>query len=152
MKAVAFEKLSMFITWPAGNQKSDMSHEFVIAVYGQNPFGDMLEKVYENKKIKDKKVKIVYINNIKQLNECQILFIADVGKEELKKVLGYVKDKPVLTISDSEGYAEAGCFINYYIYESKLRFEINQKAMQDARFIIDYRLLRVSKIINPTIE
>ena len=117
---------------------------------GQNPFGDILENIYKNKKIKDKKVKIVYVKKLQQLPECQILFISKTDSEKLQKILDDLKGKPILTISDTEGFAQAGCFINYYLNENKLRFEINQKAMQNAGFTIDYRLLRVSKILNPT--
>ena len=152
MKAIAFEKLALFITWPANSLKNNHSQEFVIAVLGQNPFGDVLENIYKNKKIKDKKVKIVYVKKLQQLPECQILFISKTDSEKLQKILDYLKGKPILTISDTEGFAQAGCFINYYLNEDKLRFEINQKALQNAGFTIDYRLLRVSKIINPTSE
>ncbi len=152
MKAVAFEKLSLFITWPANTIKNDPSHEFVIAVLGQNPFGSILNDVYKDKKIKDKRVKIVNVKNIKQLTDCQILFIPKIGRAELQGDLNSIKGRPILIISDTDGFAEAGCFINFYLFENKLRFEINQKGMQDAGFTIDYRLLRVSKILNPTSE
>ena len=51
MKAVAFEKISMFITWPDSVFNRN-SNEFVITVLGQNPFGDILENVYKDKNIK----------------------------------------------------------------------------------------------------
>ena len=150
MKAIAFEKLSLFVTWQAEAVKNNPSQEFVIAVLGQHPFGDILDEVYKNKKIKDKKVKIVYVNNIKQLKDCQILFVSKTSPNELQKVLDYVKGKSILTISDTDGFAKAGCMINFYLYENKLHFEINQKVMIDEGFTIDYLLLRVCKIINPT--
>jgi hypothetical protein len=81
-----------------------------------------------------------------------MLFIPTIKISELNKVLTLVKGKPILTISDSEGFVEAGCFINFYQFENKLRFEINQKGMKDAGFIVDYRLLKVSKVLNPIIE
>jgi hypothetical protein len=149
MKAIAFEKLSLFVTWQADALKNNPSQEFVIAVFGQHPFGDILDEVYKNKKIKNRKVKIVYVNNIKQLKDCQILFVSKTSLNELQKVLNYVKGKSVLTISDTDGFAKAGCMINFYLYENKLHFEINQKVMIDEGFTIDYLLLRVCKIINP---
>lgn len=152
LKAVAFEKLSLFITWKATAIQDNSSKEFVIAVLGKNPFGNTLKEVYENKKIKDKTVRIIYAKNIKDLTSCQILFISKTDMSELQKVLNYIKGRPILTISDTEGFAEAGCCINFYNYENKLRFEINQKCMIDAGFAIDYRLLRVSKILNPTTQ
>lgn len=152
MKAVAFEKLSMFITWPEHSSENNAKQEFVITVLGQNPFGNILEEVYKNEKIKDKKVKINYISSIQKLTDCNILFIPKIKISELQKVLDYLKGRPILTVTDTEGFAEAGCFINYYKYENKLRFEINQKGLQDAGFTVDYRLLRVSKVLNPVIK
>jgi hypothetical protein len=152
MKAVAFEKISLFISWPVNPSENPASQEFVISVLGQNPFGKILEEVYRDKKIKDKKVKINYIASIQNLTECDILFIPKIKISELQKVIEHIKGLPVLTVSDTQGFAEKGCFINFYQFENKLRFEINQKRLQDAGFIVDYRLLRVSKVLNPVIE
>jgi hypothetical protein len=152
MKAVAFEKISMFIDWPVAAAGNSVSSDFVITVLGQNIFGTTLEELYKDKKIKDKKVTVNYLTVNQNPGKCDILFISKMKISDLKKVLTYIKGMPVLIISDTEGFAEAGCFVNMYEFENKLRFEINQKAMQDAGFKIDYRLLRVSKVFNPVIE
>ena len=151
MKAVAFEKISMFITWPDSTFNKS-SNEFVIIVFGQNPFGDILENVYKDKKIKNKKVKVLYTQKTQLLSSCQLLFISKTDPFELQKILNHVKGKPMLIISDTEGFAEAGCHINFYEYENKLRFELNHKSLIDAGFSVDYRLLRVSKVLNPVTE
>jgi hypothetical protein len=151
MKAVAFEKLSLFIDWPPHAFEST-NDEFIIAVLGYNPFGSILDDIYLNRKIKNRAVKVIYIKDIRQLKECHLLFISKIEKSELQKVLEQVRAKPVLTIVDAEGFAMAGCFIDFYDYEGKLRFEINQKAMESSGFTLDYRLLRVSKIVNSSIE
>lgn len=147
MKAIAFEKLSLFIEWPA-HTFDKAKEEFIIGILGKNPFGNNLEEVYKVRKIKNKNVKIIYIKDIYQVADCHILFISKTEKNELKKILDFTKTKPILTIADSEGFAEAGCFINFYNYENKLRFEINQKALESASFTVDYKLLHVSKIVN----
>jgi hypothetical protein len=152
VKAVAFEKLSMFISWPINSTGNDSMNEFVITVLGENPFGNTLDQLYGDKKIKGKKVVVNYINSIQNLIRSDILFISKMKMSEAKKVISSLKGLPVLTISDTEGFAEAGCFINLYEFEDRLRFEINQKGMQDAGFTVDYRLLRVSKVLNPVLE
>jgi hypothetical protein len=153
VKAVALEKLSMFITWP-GNSFSNnaINDEFIITVLGQDQFLNTLEEVYKDGRIKGKKVKINNISSIQKLKDCNILFIPKMKISELTKIIEYLKGRQILTVSNTEGFAEAGCFVNLYEFENKLHFEINQKSLQDAGFTIDYRLLRVSKIINPVIE
>ncbi len=152
MKAVAFEKISMFIDWPLVAAGDNASSDFVITVLGQNIFGTTLEELYKDKKIKDKKVTVNYLTTSQNPGKCDILFVSKMRIGDLKKVLTYIKGKPILIVSETEGFAEAGCFVNMYEFENKLRFEINQKAMQVAGFKIDYRLLRVSKVLNPVIE
>ena len=150
MKAVAFEKLALFITWPKNTIENNPTTEFTIAVLGQNPFNGILEEVYKEKNINEKKVKIIYLKDIKKLVSCDILFISGSNIDKLPEILSAIKGQPILTVSETEGFIEAGCFINFYEFENKLRFEINQKGMTEAGFTIDYRLLRVSKVLNPT--
>ena len=95
---------------------------------------------------------MLYTQKIQQLTYCQLLFISKTDSFELQKILNHVKGKPILIISDTEGFAEAGCQINFYEYENKLRFEINHKSLIDAGLSVDYRLLRVSKVLNPVSE
>lgn len=152
VKAVAIEKLAMFITWPKSAQMNDTSDKFIIAVLNNETFGKNLEEAYKNHQIKNKNVQVVYLENIQELKKCDLLFISNSSTNELKSVLSAIYGKPILVIADKEGFAEAGCFINFYEFDNKLRFEINQKSMQDAGFAVDFRLLKVSKVLNPVIE
>jgi hypothetical protein len=152
MKAVAFEKISMFIEWPMASNVNSISTDFVITILGQNIFGSTLEELYKDKKIKNKKVIVNYLTVNQNPDKCDILFVSKMRVGDLMKVLEKTKEMPVLIVSDTEGFADAGCFVNMYEYDNKLRFEINQNAMENAGFKIDYRLLRVSKVLNPVIE
>jgi hypothetical protein len=150
LKAGYIEKITHFIEWPGIRNNNDSI--FKIAVLGEAQLSRAMEDIFNKVKINNRKVEIVTITNIQELKECHILFIPKIKTSELNKVLKYVNGKPILTISDTDGFAEAGCFINFYKYENMLRFEINQKSMKDAGFIVDYRLLKVSKVLNPVIE
>ena len=152
MKAVALEKISMFIDWPIVADTNSVSSDFVITVLGQNIFGSTLEELYKDKNIKHKKVTVNYLTANQIPGKCDILFVSKMKIGDLKKVLEFTKGMPMLIVSDTEGFADEGCYVNMYKFENKLRFEINQKAMKDAGFKIDYRLLRVSKVLNPVIE
>jgi hypothetical protein len=150
LKAGYIEKIAQFIEWPEIRNNNDSI--FIIAVLGDDKFNFALEEIFSKVKVKNRKATIVSVINIIELTECHILIIPNIKTSELNKVLNHVKKKPILTISDTEGFAEAGCFINFYQYENKLRFELNQKDMEDAGFTVDYRLLKVAKIINPVIK
>lgn len=148
MKAVAFEQVSRFLEWPE-NTIIDDSKPFIIGVLGDNPFGESLEETYAKHKIKNKDVNILYFNEIEEVNKCHILFISNSKKGDIKKVVDYVNEKPILTVGDTKGYAESGVLVNFYLLDNKIRFEINEKKMADVGFSVSYMLLKVAKIINP---
>ncbi|MCX6281454.1 MAG: YfiR family protein [Bacteroidetes bacterium] len=147
MKAVAFEKISRFIEWPP-DAFEKTNNEFIITVLGKNPFGKILDEIYASHQIKNKNVRIKYISNIQDLDECHLLFIARSEKSEIKKIVARVKYKPILTVSDEEGDAKEGCFIDFFEDDGRLHFDINPKAMKASHFSFDYKLLQVARIVN----
>ncbi|MBN1462615.1 MAG: YfiR family protein [Paludibacteraceae bacterium] len=149
MKAVALQKLSLFITWPEQTFSNNTANEFTIAVLNNEPFGKTIEKIYKNQHIKNKKVIVRQVKNSEELTDCHLLYISNSSEKELKKILSSLKNKPVLIVSNKNGFGLAGSHINLYDSNNKLRFEINQMALKEAGFTIEYQLLHVSKIINP---
>lgn len=148
MKAIAMEQLSRFIEWPSEAFDSNPSTPFIIAVIGKNPFGKKLEEAYTDHHIKKRTVKIVYIEKIEQLEDCHILFVSSSKKKELSKIVDTLKGTPILTVADTHGYAESGILANFFIEDNKLRFEINEKGMEEAGLNVSFLLIKVAKIVN----
>jgi hypothetical protein len=138
------------IIWPEESSVNDTTKPFIITVIGNNPFNGELKRLFLNKKIKirNKKVKLQFISDSDEITNCNILFISKTEKNNLKKILNKVKDMPVLTISDSPGFAEVGTIINFYTNkEGNIRFEINYKKTFEAKISISSRLLKIAKIV-----
>ena len=53
----------------------------------------------------------------------------------------------MLTVSDMEGFAEAGGVIGLMKTDEKIRFEINLLAAKDAGLVINSRLLNLAQIV-----
>lgn len=147
MKAVFFEKFSRFIEWPT--ELSNPNEPFIVTVLGESPFNNILEDIYSTQKIKNRKVIINYVSKISNIKGTHILFISNSEKTHLADILNYSKDKPILTISDTEGFAKQGVLINYYIEDNKIRFEINETAVKKSGLYISFRLMQTGRIINP---
>ena len=134
VKGVFIEKITKFIEWPKGSKVNDVNKKFVISVIGENPFGNELNEIYKNTKIKNKVVEIRYIKNISEIESSDVLFIVLLlsrnDKEKLKDIIAYTKDKPILTMGDTEGYADSGVLVNFFIDDNKIKFEINETAIK----------------------
>ncbi len=149
IKAAFLERFTRFIEWPEESAVSDTTESFVLAIIGENPFGSILEQLYANQKIKNKEVEIQSLSNLDEISDCHLLFISKSKEKELSKILSLTKDKPILTISDANGFAENGVLINLYLAENKIRFEINETAVKISGLTISYLLLNAAKIVNP---
>ncbi len=148
IKAVFLEHFTRFIEWPEPFEIDDASDPFCVAVIGENPFGSTLDQIYSEQKIKNRQVEIRYISAPDEITGCHILFISSSNKEILPEILSRTRDKPILTVSDTNGFAENGVLINFYLAENRIKFEINERAVHESGLIMSYRLLSLARIVN----
>ena len=149
VKAVFLERFTRFVEWPEDADLDDPSMPFIICVIGNNPFKEILEQAYEKRTILGKPVKIHYISSLKDITPCHLLFVSSSMKPRLEEILSYTNDKPILTIGDTEGFAEKGIHINFYLRGESTRFSINETAVRNSPLKMDFRLLQYAKIVNP---
>ncbi len=152
IKAVFLERFTRFISWPGESTQSDSSQPFVIGVLGENPFDNILDEAYRNRKIKNRKVEIKYFSDPAQITECNLLYISASERDNLLSILSQINEKPILTVSDSKGFAEEGIHINMYSRNNRLLYEINESTIVKSGFSVWAQLLSSAKIINPLDE
>lgn len=163
VKVALLVRFLKYITWPNESEIGDKTEPFIIGILGDTPITPLFEiKNIFNNKIKGKTLKVKNIENFNDIDSCQILFIADSYKEEIERVLAITAGKPVLTVADSEGYAEKGVHLNILMVRRISQdgkrtltpfLEINASALLESGLKIDPRLLKIventGKIINP---
>lgn len=149
LKSVTIQKLSKYIEWPENVLKKDDSSPFVIGAIGRTDFDSILRTIYKDNKIKGKQVKIKKVRSIHEIFGCHVLYIAETAKKILPDIINFTRDKPILTISDTTGFAEKGVLINIVIKGNKIRFEINEKGTYNSGIKVSSMIKRFSKIIDP---
>ena len=159
VKAALLERISNYIEWPQEKDPDDQSKPFIIKVIGVSPFvitrngrntdEDWLTILYKTQKIKNKKVEIHYISKIKDIPGCHILFVSRSMKNKLPEILEVARKYPILTVSDTEGFAKKGIDINLYIDHDSPKYEINETALKASALTVRYQLFEWGKRINP---
>lgn len=144
LKSAWLEHFTKFIEWP---NISDSTSHFIITVIGQDNFDGYLDRIYAQRKIKNRPVKINYINTPEEIEDCHILFISSNMKKQLSAIIDEVSTRPILTVSDESGFAEQGVMINFYKENNRLSFEINISNTQSSELDMSFRLLELAKIV-----
>lgn len=147
LKAAYLEKFALFIKWPENSTLSALKNPFIIGVIKDKSFSAILKKVYRNQKIQNRKVKINYFPNLKSIEGCNILISHGSDEGEFLFILSRFGKKPVLIISDSEGSAEKGIHINFFLEHRKLKFEINPDALKRSGLKASYQLMQLAKLV-----
>ncbi len=146
VKAVFIYNLAKFIEWP--DQSLDNSSTLTLYILGDDPFGTDLDAI-RDKLIKGKKVAVKRIDSPDALKNAGILFISSSEKERLRDILKGITGLPILTIGDTKSFAQSGVMVNFYIENSKIRFEINLEAANLAGLKFSSNLLRMGTMIAP---
>jgi len=145
VKAAFLYNFAKFIEWPQNADTADMQ-EFVIGIIGQDPFGSDIS-VIEGKSVNGQTLRVIQADSLNELKNIRVLFISSSAENRLGEILGKLRGQPVLTVGDTNGYANAGVMINLFKQESKIRFEINPAAAEEAGLRISSHLLRLARIV-----
>jgi hypothetical protein len=76
-----------------------------------------------------------------------LLYIGGSDREKLAGLLRELEGRPVLTVSDSEGFGASGVVLNFYASDKRIRFEANTTAASRAGLRISSHLLRLARIV-----
>jgi hypothetical protein len=147
LQAAYIYQFTNYIDWP--NETSDSTQPFIIAILGDSPVADELEKLAKVKQIKGRTIQVQKHVSLETLKKPQILVLSREIPSERDVVLKFCATKGILTISHSPEAAENGIMINFFTEEGKLRYEVNRKAFEKEKFRVSSQLLKLARIVEP---
>ena len=151
IKAAFLFNFMQFVEWPPTVFKN-ADDPFRIGVLGQDPFNAALEDTVQGETISNHKIIVEHAMQVDDLKNCQLIFISKSEKKHVAEILSALDDKPVLTVSEIEGFAERGGGINFYLEGNKVRFEVNPDAARHDGLKVSSQLLSLGKIIETAKE
>src|SRR5258708_1489107 len=152
IKAGFIYNFAKFVEWPSA-AFSQPDSPIVIGVLGTDPFGNVLDRIVEDKKIGPRGFVVrryKWGKDLKDLKDCKILFVSASERTHIDEILLSVKGLPILTVGETPGFAERGGVIRFTLEDNRVRFEVNVDAAHQADLNISSRLLTLAKIIGQT--
>ena len=151
VKAAFLFNFIQFVQWPP-MIFTNTDEPFRIGVLGENPFDTALEETVQGETIGNHKIIVERAQAVGELANCQVIFISKSEKKHVTEILSALGTKPVLSVSEIEGFAGRGGSINFYLEGSKVRFEINPAAAQRDGLKVSSQLLTLGKIVETAKE
>ncbi|HEX3989426.1 MAG TPA: YfiR family protein, partial [Verrucomicrobiae bacterium] len=114
-----------------------------------DPFGASLDEIVRGEKVNNRSLFIQHYQRIEDIKDCQILFICQSENRRLEEIFPALKDRSILTVGDTDGFAKRGGMIRFVTEKNKIRFRINVEAAKAANLTISSKLLRLAEIVAP---
>lgn len=146
IKAAYLYYFSTFVEWPP-ETLSKSGRTLVIGVLGEDPFGAILDETVRGKSAHDSRLVVRRFARATDALESHVLFISSSEQDRLPYVLKVLEGANVLTIGDSERFADQGGQIGFRTEGKKVRFDINVAAAERARLKISAQLLKLGRIV-----
>jgi hypothetical protein len=115
-----------YVQWPT----DDNNKEFVIGVVGNNDMFATLTTWYAGKPKGNKTYVIKKFKNASEVSDCQVLFIDSSKSGDFDAINNKVRGKGTLVVTDRNGLGLRGSCINFKTVDDKLKFELNQRAIE----------------------
>jgi hypothetical protein len=139
VKAAYLVKFAPFIAWPESAFAS-ANAPLIICVTGDDPFGAELDRAAANQRDGEHPIQL---RRMAQPDPaCQILF-ADGADADA--ALATVKDKPVLTVTDSSAGTKG--IIAFVVAQNHVRFDIDEAEAEAAGLKISSKLLDLARAV-----
>ena len=146
LKAAYVMNFAKFAKWPDGVLSSEDTVN--LCVLG-DPSLEVSFQTVQGKKIGNRKLNVRMISTADQIVGCDMLFVTGQRDEAtLTRILGKVKNKPILTIGEMSRFAQRGGMINFVEHEGRIRFEISPQNASDQGLTISSRLLLLAVIVD----
>jgi hypothetical protein len=141
MKAAFLYNFALFTEWPKTTDTS-----LRLCIFSSEPLGEALAEI-EGHEVNGLKLRVVHLSNASAARSCQILYLGESVRADVKNILRELGDAPVLTVSDVEDLAKSGIMLNVFPVGRRLAFEVYAEPVKRAHLTLSPRLLRLARSV-----
>jgi uncharacterized protein DUF4154 len=146
VKAAFLFHFAQFAEWPPTAFK-DANAPLTFCTLGEDEFHGALDQSINGKTIENRPLRVQHLKQFQEVEGCQVIFIGADDKKRVPALLASLKDSPILTVGETEHFAQEGGMIGFSLEENKIRFEINLGSVEHAKLKLSARLLALAKTV-----
>lgn len=133
---------TQFTTWPA----NAVGDEFKVCIVGKSPFGASLDPM-KSRTVQGKKIAVHHFGGGEgEIAACNIVFVSPSASGDAKSIVARLKAAPVLTMSESGGFSDAGGMVEFTPADGKIGIAISLPAVRAAGLSISSKLLSLANV------
>ncbi|HJV24184.1 MAG TPA: YfiR family protein [Aromatoleum sp.] len=144
VKAAYLFRMAEYIEWPS-SAFAGPGEPIRIVVVGADPLVDILVATLAGRKANERSFVVEPSNGGDEVEHAHILFVARREAGAAKKLIGALKSRPVLTITEMPGGLDSGSVVNFVPVDNRIGFEISLGTAERNGLRLSSRLLAVAR-------
>ena len=132
--------LTRFISWPETAFPAPGS-PLVIGSFSRDPINASLDAAVRGESVDGHPLRTIRIQTLEDVGRCHLVFLAK-GNALQAAVLRGCAGKPILTVSDADGFIELGGHVGFVPQATHIRLSISATNLKSSRLEARSQLLR----------
>lgn len=145
IKAVFLYNLIKYTEWPSLPARADPTGAIVLAVIGDDPFGNTLDQAVQDRTVRGRHIVVARFAGAKDIKPCHVAFVSGSDSARLTELIHILTAQSVLVVGDSKETARAGAAVNFFMEQGKLRFDVNSPSTQRSHIALSSQLLKLAR-------
>lgn len=146
VKAVFLINFLSFAEWPPA-KLGPPTTRLTIAILGDPSFAAAVERAAAGHAVNGRTIAVHAVDTPEQAADAHLVFIASSHAHRLPATLRALAAATVLTVGDTDGFAQDGVAINLYTFDNRVRIEVNSTAAARAGVKLSANLMRLARIV-----
>ena len=146
VKAAFLYNFTKFVGWPR-DAFATADTPIELCVVGRNPFGDGLRDMLRDRRAQGRALALRSGDEVEDLGACNVVFIPLSEDAEAARILQKTDGRGVLTVGESQAFAEAGGMIRLLLEDKKVRFDVNVARAAEERLKVSSQLLKLARSV-----
>ena len=145
LKAAYIYNFAKFTEWPAGVVLA--AEPLALCVFGDTNVGEALKRAVKDRFLGGHPMAVsdMAVATVRPQPACHVMYVSGVTAGQAADVIAGVRDVPVLTLSDVDGFIERGGIAQFFFDKGQLRFTVQLESVKRARLRISSRLLALAR-------
>ena len=146
VKAAYLLNFTRYVEWPSqafGGAQSPVT----MCVLGADPFGDVLDTTIRGRTTHGRTIVVRRIRAASETEGCHLVFISRETWREQRDLPQRLRALGLLTVGESEEFAQEGGVIGFVMLDETVRFVVNAEARDRAGLRISSRMLSLAAAV-----
>lgn len=143
IKAGLLYNFLKYTEWPENHVE-----EMKVCLFGEDVLEAELQPMAE-RTVQQRPITLKNATTIEEVKDCQLVYVGKKGRRSWPALRQALRGQSILTVSDIQGFNEAGGMVVFGRKDDRIHVEINLDAVEKAHLRVGERLLKLASISPP---